>query len=409
MNANITHQPYRLYNSIQHYAWGKRGKASIIPNLLGIEAEADKPYAELWMGDHPRAPSKIKVDDAWVTLPQYIASDPELVLGREAALRFGKRLPFLFKVLSAGEVLSIQAHPNKKQAERLHKNDPEHYPDNNHKPEIAVALDHLTALVGFRPLPQLAQIGKRYPSIARFTGEERFHNLERSTGKKEGRRALKDLYSAMLRRAGDDPAALGEALSQLQRQLQTKDRREEDETLFLKLQQQYPNDVGLFSVFLLNLIHLEAGQGIYLSAGIPHAYVEGNIIECMANSDNVVRAGLTPKFKDFDTLSEMLTYAFGRPETIAQADSSGNIVYQAPVEEFQVIRHVVAAENVLEVETKDCVQIALVLEGTFELQWSGRMTPAKRGHSFIIPAAAERIHWHCIHAGTLFVATLPSS
>ena len=146
-------RPFRLLNKIQHYAWGARNEQAFIAKLLQLEVEKDKPYAELWMGTHPNAPSAVEINDQEkIPLDRFIKQFPKEVLGQKVIERFGVQLPFLFKVLSAGEALSIQAHPNKEQAAMLHQRDPEHYPDDNHKPEIAIALDQLTALVGFRPL-----------------------------------------------------------------------------------------------------------------------------------------------------------------------------------------------------------------------------------------------------------------
>ena len=135
----VAPRPYRMHNQIQHYAWGTRDQDAYIAHLLGNEPEEGVPYAELWMGAHPKAPSTIELEDGrTVALNMWIKAHPNAILGREVAERYGK-LPFLFKVLSAGQSLSIQAHPTKAQAEKLHARDPEHYPDNNHKPEIAVA------------------------------------------------------------------------------------------------------------------------------------------------------------------------------------------------------------------------------------------------------------------------------
>jgi mannose-6-phosphate isomerase len=140
-----------MQNPIQNYDWGTRNKEAYIPQLLGIDAKPDTPYGELWLGAHPKAPSMVWVDGELTPLDQWISAHPIEVLGKAVARKFNGQLPFLLKVLSAGEALSIQAHPNKAQAKILHATDPLHYPDDNHKPEIAIALDSLTALVGIKP------------------------------------------------------------------------------------------------------------------------------------------------------------------------------------------------------------------------------------------------------------------
>ena len=140
--TQITARPYRLHNQIQHYAWGTRDNDAFIPHLLQFDPEPGVPYAELWIGTHPKAPSQVELPDgSMMLLHDWIAQEPRAALGKAVHARFGG-LPFLFKVLSAAQSLSIQAHPNKAQAETLHEQDPAHYPDDNHKPEIAIALDH---------------------------------------------------------------------------------------------------------------------------------------------------------------------------------------------------------------------------------------------------------------------------
>ena len=161
-------RPYLLENKIQQYAWGARGKKAFIPQLLGMETKLNEPYAELWIGIHPNAPSEIKMGDSLFSLTEFIQNHPVEILGQSVSSAFSGTLPFLLKVLSAGEALSIQAHPSKEQARHLHAQDPEHYPDDNHKPEIAIALDSLTALAGFKRFIELQQTLLTYPELSEF-------------------------------------------------------------------------------------------------------------------------------------------------------------------------------------------------------------------------------------------------
>jgi mannose-6-phosphate isomerase len=340
-----------MVNQIQHYAWGTKGDTAFIPHLLGIEAQENLPYAELWMGAHPKAPSALILDGARASLRQLIAQHPRPLLGTDVSTRFEGTLPFLFKVLSIGEALSIQAHPNKHQAERLHAQDPEHYPDGNHKPEVAVALTDLTALVGFKPLPEILETLRQYPEITNFIGPEIVDSAKHADlASKSGRRqCLETLYATLIRRSITHKQNLTYHLNQLYKQLHASPHVSEQEQLFLTLRQRYPGpDVGLFSIFFLNLVHLKKGQGIFTPAGIPHAYLEGNIVECMANSDNVVRVGLTPKYKDATTLLQILTYeATGVPilegTPLDVADGVEEVVYATPASEFQLSRLRMAA------------------------------------------------------------------
>ncbi|MFN2271768.1 MAG: mannose-6-phosphate isomerase, class I, partial [Anaerolineae bacterium] len=285
-------RPYLLANQIQPYAWGTRGQDAFIPRLLGIAAESDKPYAELWMGAHPSAPSQVVIDGVPISLRQLIALHPREILGEAVAERFSGMLPFLFKVLSTAEALSIQAHPTEAQARLLHARDPEHYPDDNHKPELAVALDSLTALVGFKPFPDVLRTLEQYPELTNFIGAEVVDGAKdaRETPPQEQQSRLRALYETLVERSVAHTDELVAATGRLAKRLVARTAREE-ERLFLEMREKYSGaDVGLFTIFLLNLLHLKAGQGLFIKAGIPHAYLKGNIVECMANSDNVVRA-----------------------------------------------------------------------------------------------------------------------
>ncbi len=152
----IYRRPFKLLNKIQHYDWGTTNDNAFIPHLLGFSAVRDLPYAELWIGAHPSAPSDIVLQGRQSPLNKVIHDFPLEILGEYVARRFDNRFPFLLKVLSAARALSIQTHPDKEQAGKLHAADPAHYPDDNHKPEIAIALDSLTAIAGFRPPKDIA-------------------------------------------------------------------------------------------------------------------------------------------------------------------------------------------------------------------------------------------------------------
>ena len=164
-------RPYKLKNKIQNYEWGTKNNKAFIPGFLGIPAEPDVPYAELWIGAHPKAPSEIEIDGILYPLNKVIEQFPVERLGQYASEKFGNKFPYLLKVLSAARALSIQTHPNKKQAVKLHAADPVNYPDDNHKPEIAIALDSLTAIAGFRPVIDIIANLKKYPQLQKFASE----------------------------------------------------------------------------------------------------------------------------------------------------------------------------------------------------------------------------------------------
>ncbi|HDQ44211.1 MAG TPA: mannose-6-phosphate isomerase, class I [bacterium] len=394
-------RPYRLENAIRHYAWGTRNRDAFIPRLIGKQAEPDTPYAELWIGAHPAAPSHLVTEEGRIPLDRAIASDPESILGESVVRRFGPTLPFLLKVLSAGEPLSIQAHPDKRRARILHARDPAHYPDGNYKPEIAVALDGLTALAGFKPPREMAEALNACPEIAEFAGME-------SAAVNRDARGRKAFFTHLMRRSQSEPDRLIDAVERLKTRILQKTRRSETEALFLTLRDRYPDaDAGLFSLFLLNLIHLGPGEGLFLGPGIPHAYIRGNIVECMANSDNVVRAGLTPKFRDAETLVEILDYDTTRPVLFRPDSSEREILYAPPVSEFSLSRRRLEAGEASCIGAVASIRMILVTEGALELSWDAEGIPGSetfgRGSSVLIPASLGKF-WITAPAGTLFFA-----
>ncbi len=396
-------RPYLLMNKIQHYAWGSRGEDAFIPKLIGVQPENDYGYAELWMGAHPGAPSKVRIDDREFSLTELIKKFPEHTLGEYILQKFDGKLPFLFKVLSAEKALSIQAHPNKSQAVRLHSSDPENYPDDNHKPEIAIALDSLTALVGFKSIPDLASMFERYPEFSNFINSDNAMKFRNGISHPDRHRdLLKEMYSRYIENSINKPDKLAQATDSLKARLRaSKSTLTEEENLFLEQEKIYDsNDVGLFTIFLLNLVHLKKGEGIFLDAGIPHAYIKGNIVECMANSDNVVRAGLTPKFKDVRTLVDILTYESGSVPILTPDENAVQTLYPVPVSEFEISRWQLSVGNEWNQVSNQVPQIILVIEGAFELKWNNGEEIYRQGDSIFIPAFMEH-YQACASKNTL--------
>ncbi len=391
MNNQI--RPLFLENQIQHYTWGEQGNTAFIPRLLGIPVQPNTPYAELWIGTHPLAPSFVRLGEKKSLLTKVISENPEAILGERVIQRFGPQLPFLLKVLSAAEALSIQVHPNKKQAEVLHSRDPDHYPDANHKPEIAIALNGLKALAGFKSFDETVAVFEQFPEIAEFLGHvARTLPLEPVDGKKW----VRSVYLTALRRSEENPKQLSKLLQRLDKRIAaTFSGQDFLRELYADLRQKYNDDVGLLSLFLLQFIELKPGEAIFIDAGVPHAYLKGTIIECMANSDNVVRAGLTPKFKDLAAMEEIIEPA-PHPVPVYRPDPKADeIVYAAPAEEFRVVRLNLVAGQTKKIEMHDSVAILLVLTGCLEVFWNSggaeNKVTIRRGESLLIPAALEKI------------------
>lgn len=396
-------RPYVLRGQIQNYAWGTRDEAAFIPKLLGFTPEPGLPYAELWIGAHPKAPAFVVIDGESVPLDRWIAEYPVEILGESVAERFSNALPFLFKVLSAGESLSIQSHPNKTQAAALHARDPEHYRDDNHKPEVAIALDALTALVGLKSPDAFAETLTRYSEITGFIGKDAC----------EAPLDVETLFSTLIQRSVTHKAELLKAIEALTARLTTAGTGlTEAETLFLSLRQRYPGaDVGLFALFLLNIVHLEKGQGIFTGPGIPHAYLKGNIIECMANSDNVVRVGLTPKFKDAPTLLEILDYEPKPVEILGGAAVAADVVYKTPAPEFQVTKWQLEPGTAREEAPGNRIEVLFVTQGQLDIAWDGGSNTQAfaQGQAVLIPACLTGFSVQARTSAEVFKVEVPES
>ena len=391
---------FLLRNTIQEYAWGSR---SAIPELLGRPYPADRPQAELWMGVHPKAPSRVLVAEGnELPLPQLIARDPAAVLGEAVAERFAGRLPFLFKVLAAAEPLSIQAHPNLEQARTgFHRENERgippdafqrNYRDDNHKPEVISALTPFWALNGFRPLPEMldllrsvgfSSIGKQIAAFGEHpsqVGLKAFFaslmRLERETRERAIREALIWAERQLKGQPGDAPASGGE-------------RRPADSIAdwLLRLGEIYPGDIGVLSPLLLNILLLQPGETMFLEAGVLHAYLEGTGIELMANSDNVIRGGLTPKHMDVAELLSILRFE-GRSVKLAAADETvpGQRVFHTPAREFRLAEIRVRPQQPHRNPGSGGITLMIIVQGEGRIE-APEPLAIKKGDSLLIPAS----------------------
>ncbi len=380
-------RPFLLKNSIQHYPWGERGKEAYIPRLLGLDVESDTtPFAELWIGTHPSAPSKVVIDsDKEILLSELIREHPAEILGASVRDAFNGQLPFLLKVLSAREILSIQMHPNKAQAQELHNQDPKNYPDANHKPEIAIALDSLTALVGLIDDKELPAVMKMYPELRMVTSYDQNpgQNVETS-------------FKNLLQTAEQNQSGISEAIDKIRQRLLRKPaffwlRKEK---VFLEYVTRYPGDVGLLTIFLLKLYTFSKNQAVFTPPDIPHAYVRGNIIECMASSDNVVRVGLTNKYKDIKSLLKILD-ARQMPQIFNSGLRSLRQTYSVLTPEYRVTRQVLLSGQKAVDRGNGSLRIFLVTKGTLHLEWQTEKETSRfelqKGQSALVPAVLDEL------------------
>jgi mannose-6-phosphate isomerase len=336
---------FELVCVVQSYDWGKIGRDSRVA-VLGEKAADLKigenvPYAELWMGDHPSGAAKIKVkEDLLEDLNLHISKNPIGILGEDVAKKY-HHLPFLFKVLSIAKALSIQAHPDKELAQRLYQTRPDLYKDPNHKPEMALAITPMQALCGFRPEKELQHHLDSVHTLREVIGHQvcdeyvKIVSLPHSSAEQKIV-ALKLVFRSLMTA---DNVLVKNQLDILIKEIEQKAQKSVLDNTILRVHSEFPGDVGVFGLYLLNIINFEPGEAIFLGPNVPHAYLQGDCIECMATSDNCVRAGLTPKPKDVETLVSMLTYRTELPKIFTGNETKTSFSckeYIPPVEEFKI-------------------------------------------------------------------------
>mmetsp|Transcript_22482 Transcript_22482/g.47342 ORF Transcript_22482/g.47342 Transcript_22482/m.47342 type:complete len:533 (-) Transcript_22482:429-2027(-) len=368
------------------YAWGIRGLDSRVARYAlesGIidEVDPDTPYAELWMGTHPSGPTTLRDG---TTLEEAV----------------GGPLPFLFKVLSAGKALSIQAHPCKAGAQKLHLENPANYVDDNHKPELAVALTPFEAMCGFRRLEEIAILIKKHPEFAAcISNEAKLAVFLANRDEDSKKSALRALFQSFMSCPKETSSRqLKRLLKRLQKEQSCDHVHPHEEPpwerkcarAILRLAQQFPGDAGAMAPFFLNYLLIAPGESFYMAANEPHAYVAGEIIECMACSDNVVRAGLTPKFKDVDNLVNMLTYSMGGPTINAGTPAYGDdriMRYTPPTGEFEVMVITCNPGEDITLPLLPVPSVFIVIEGSGNTDnEDGQRLVMRPGRSYYIPA-----------------------
>ncbi|WOH07639.1 hypothetical protein DCAR_0727072 [Daucus carota subsp. sativus] len=350
-NSHSRTRLQRLRCSVQNYDWGRVGYESAVARLYcknsGVEIDENKCYAELWMGTHASGPSFVVGENGEESLKSWIENNPG-VLGDKVFDKWNTNLPFLFKVLSIAKALSIQAHPDKKLAELLHRTQPDMYKDDNHKPEMVLAITDFEALCGFTDLEELQDILRDFREVSEVVGTAYTDQVLNCTEKDEVNKkaSLQALFTKLMSTSKE---VISGVLAKLINRLNLESKAREltsKEALVLRLQKQYPDDIGIIAALLFNYIKLKPGEALYLGANEPHAYIFGECIECMATSDNVVRAGLTPKKRDTEILCSMLTYKQGSPEILPGVNINSSIKrYTPPLDEFEIDHCVLKDEN----------------------------------------------------------------
>ncbi|MGW8666677.1 mannose-6-phosphate isomerase, class I [Streptomyces niveus] len=350
----------RLSNTVRPYAWGS---TTAIPELLGT-APTGEPQAEMWMGAHPGAPSRINRATTPLDHPlsDLIAADPEAELGAPTVKKFGPRLPFLLKILAAGAPLSLQVHPNLAQAKEGYEAEERqgvpidaphrNYKDANHKPELICALTPFDGLCGFRDPAETADLLARLDvdSLKPYVDLLHAHPEEA---------ALREVLTAVLTADPDEMSHTVHSSAEAAARLGG------EYSPYASLAHHYPGDPGVIAAMLLNRVQLQPGEGLFLGAGVPHAYLNGLGVEIMANSDNVLRCGLTPKHVDVPELLHVVRFEATEPAVLRpEASPAGEELYDTPIDEFRLSRYTLAPGAASRELTAATPQILLCTDGT---------------------------------------------
>lgn len=375
---------FKLLGKVQHYAWGGN---SFLPQLLHIHNSESNPFAEYWLGAHENASSEIIINNEQrKKLNEYIKSNPSDLLGEYVSDKF-KRLPYLLKILDVKNMLSIQVHPSKKIAEKefveenkkliplnaSHRN----YKDDNHKPELMLSLGEFWLLHGFKPKPELLKILKNIPEL----------NFLLTVFEKGNYYAL---YKTVME---FDQDIVNEILQPLVDRIVPKylsdELKKDDENFWaaraaLTYNEPGKIDRGIFSVYLFNLVKLQNDEAIFQDAGLPHAYLEGQNVEIMANSDNVLRGGLTPKHIDVNELLKHIHFEETIPNIIRKEKIADHIyAFITPAPDFE-LSAIGVSENEKIFHIANSAEIFIVLNGEILVEEKNQ-TPfiIKSGEAFI--------------------------
>ncbi len=374
---------YKLKGVIQNYAWGG---AEFIPQLLGLSNEEHKPVAEYWMGTHSSAPSELIENGNTIADLKQVLIEQKDLLGKKVIDRFND-LPYLLKILDVNDMLSIQVHPTKAEAEKGYEEEEargiainastRNYKDKNHKPEVMIALSDFWLLHGFKPEAELHKTLENIPEFALLLSLFNRNNY-------------RSLYSHVMEMQQEQVDAILIPLikRELEKRKYGKLQRNDAGwwvTEYYKEKELKDIDRGIFSIYFFNIVYLEKGQGIFQAAGIPHAYLQGQNVELMANSDNVLRAGLTPKHIDVNELMKHTRFEPVHPIIMNGEQQGVYTNFYCPVDDFIITHLQLKSKESFSSQTQSA-EIFICLEGSGSIKCSNNID-IKRGEAFIIFAS----------------------
>ncbi|XXH01026.1 hypothetical protein Hte_007377 [Hypoxylon texense] len=386
---------FQLSGTCNSYPWGKKGKQSLAAQLcaktpgIDFQIDDDEFYSEMWFGDYPDFPAR-KLDSGEL-LADVLQRNKEQLLGKKVIERFDSQLPYLPKILSIAKALPLQLHPNKELATKLHKKDPESFTDPNHKPEIAVALSKFEVFAGFKPLDKIASLFKLKPL-------QQFNPTQSDKWTDE---TLREVTRTLLK-------SDLETVKKVQTELSKVPKDQLGEAAYIldllpRLQDQYgPEDAGsLVALLCMNFLVFEAGDAVWIPADGIHAYLAGDIVECMARSNNVLNTGFCPPGdrNSADTFADTLTFkAHSRDDVYLpsqKSDKSKNgktVVYRPPISEFDMLKTDLGAGESEELTASDGPGVMIVTSGSGSMHADGKDFELKEGFIFFI-APGVSVKW----------------
>ncbi|MCF7455148.1 mannose-6-phosphate isomerase, class I [Vibrio sp. A1-1] len=373
---------YKLNNVIQNYAWGSTDSLS---TLFGVDNPDNEPQAELWMGAHPNGCSQL--EDQNVFLSDYLNEHRESALGQYTADRYGQ-LPYLFKVLAARTPLSIQVHPNKRNSELGFERENQlgieltagnrNYKDSNHKPELVYAITSYKAMNGFRPIEDIIVMFEE-------VGINALSDDVAALKKNQDAEGLKTFFTVMLKLSGSKQKQALADLEQCYVLTSLSASTKQALRYSQEFAKHYPGDNGLFAPLFLNIVELKPGQAMFLHAETPHAYVQGTALEVMASSDNVLRAGLTPKHIDVEELVVNTRFEPISPDALllSPLKKEGTSHFPVPVDDFKFdVVEVTGSEKKLYVRS---AEIVFCIEGVVDIISGSKLITLRAGDSIFVP------------------------
>lgn len=372
---------FLLKGKVQHYDWGGY---TYLPELLHFDNQQQQPCAEYWMGAHNSAPSVLVDGQNEYPLNELIQSNPEKFLGKSVYEQFGE-LPFLYKILDVKEMLSIQVHPSKTEAGKgFEKEEMEgidikasnrNYKDKNHKPEVMIALSEFWLLHGFLQEEKLKDVLQRVDAfkelipILKEKGTKGLYRHVMEMSQEDANALLQPLVSEVLAEKRTDKSTPEYWVQKL-----FQNKNTEAATDF---------DKGIFSIYFFNIVKAEKGEAVFQGAGLPHAYLEGQNVELMANSDNVLRGGLTSKHVDVPELLKHTSFKGIVPESLTPRAEGAEKIFECPVPDFGISEISLQQNETIELQTHS-LEILFVLQGNALFTSEQKTIEAKSGEAVAV-------------------------